>query len=175
MSKSIYVVYIHTNTLSGKSYIGRSVFGIDRRWKYHLNESRNGSQTHFHRAIRKYPDTTWNHTVLFSSFTKESLIDIEIALIKEYNTYENGYNSSYGTGRGVGWKHSLNTKDKMSKTAFLTSNDRSERMLGQSNPASKTNMSEKDRRDEGKDTTPEFQTGYPIKGKTTQHRPPICL
>lgn len=54
-----YIIYKHTNTVTGKSYIGLTKYSIERRFKQHLYDSgkcRNGKlpQSAFPRALRKY-------------------------------------------------------------------------------------------------------------------------
>ena len=53
-SKPFGVVYLITNTVNGKVYVGQTINGLSKRWKGHKNDVRNGSQNPLHRAIRKY-------------------------------------------------------------------------------------------------------------------------
>ena len=123
-----FIIYKHTNTVSGKSYIGKTTQGLKKRWRQHISEATNkhnrNHKTHFHKAIAKYGEKCWRHEVLFISLTKDSdlLYDIEAKMIERFDTINHGYNSCEG-GRGAGsgenhpWfgrKHSLETKLKLS-------------------------------------------------------------
>ena len=119
-----YIIYKHTNTISGKSYIGKTIHGLNVRWKSHISTAKNKSyNSHFHNAIRKYGVETWEHEILFVSFLKDDdyLYEIEEELIQQYNTVKNGYNILFGgsgTGSGennpfYGRTHSEETKQRM--------------------------------------------------------------
>ena len=93
-----YIIYMHTNLTSGKSYIGLTRRGIDVRWKEHCSNARlcvnNG---HFYRAIRFYGTEDWEHVILqdgISSIAEANAF--EKAYILKYDTFENGYNSTEG-------------------------------------------------------------------------------
>lgn len=47
-------VYKVTNTITGDLYVGKTVGDIDKRYKGHCYAVDSGSDTHFHRAMRKY-------------------------------------------------------------------------------------------------------------------------
>ena len=122
-----YIIYKHTNTISGKSYIGKTIQGLRRRWSGHLSDAKTKStNSHLHNAIRKYGTSAWRHEVLFVSFNKddEYLYEIEEELIKRFDTVHTGYNITVG-GSGVGSgknspfygrTHSEETKHKMSES-----------------------------------------------------------
>ena len=99
-----YVIYMHTNTITGKSYIGKTTQGMKRRWQTHLSESKRCEyHNKFHNSVRKYGTDCWDHEVLYVSFEKDDqhLYEIEERLILDWDTFYNGYNSC-GGGRGVG-------------------------------------------------------------------------
>ena len=48
------IIYLFENMITGGTYVGKSVNTLEKRWRGHLYDVRYGSQTHFHRAIRKY-------------------------------------------------------------------------------------------------------------------------
>jgi len=77
---------------------------MDKRWEEHIANSSYGSTTHFHNAIRKYPEDSWEHDVLFVSFTLEYLTEAEHLLIAEYDTFESGYNSNIGYNKPLYYK-----------------------------------------------------------------------
>lgn len=106
----MWLIYKHTSKTSGKSYIGLTKVGMSRRWNQHTHDARKGSRLHFHNAIRLYGENDWVHTILEEGI--ESLIkanELELQYIKEYNTFEDGYNLTIGGdgASGVVW-----TKEK---------------------------------------------------------------
>ena len=48
------IVYIATNTVNGKQYVGQTRRSLEKRWQLHLQSARNGSTGALHRAILKY-------------------------------------------------------------------------------------------------------------------------
>jgi len=95
-----YCVYCHTNKINNKKYIGITRNIPERRWnngRGYLNND------HFHRAIEKYGWHNFSHEILYTDLSKEQAEEIEIALIKEYDSAnpEHGYNIELG-GNGTG-------------------------------------------------------------------------
>jgi predicted GIY-YIG superfamily endonuclease len=99
-----FVVYMWTNSVSGKSYIGYTGDGIAFRWGKHLLRSRSGGNTHFDRALRKYPLDSWSCRILYETDSREEALKYESCFINEYKTVTpNGYNSSEGGTGGNTW------------------------------------------------------------------------
>lgn len=91
------MIYKHTNTTTGKSYIGLTSKSIDARWKEHLTEARGNSDRHFHRAIRLYGETSWAHEVLADNIKSiQEANTLEKKYIAENDTFNNGYNLTDG-------------------------------------------------------------------------------
>lgn len=113
MSDYNYIVYKHTNTISGKSYIGQTKQGIQKRWKDHCyiadRENSKSHNSHIARAIRKYPSYSWTHEILYYSKSYEDILLIEQYMIYEHETYTNGYNMTTG---GEGCSGLTRTKDQ---------------------------------------------------------------
>ena len=98
-----WLIYKHTSLKSGKSYIGMTCVGMERRWKQHCS-SAGITGYHFHNAINLYGVEAWHHSVLAASIpTIEEAKAAEIKYIKEHDTYNNGYNSTLGgdSSKGV--------------------------------------------------------------------------
>jgi group I intron endonuclease len=93
-----YAVYIVTNTINAKQYVGISKqLGV--RWGKHKNAA--GSAPALHSAIQKYGVDNFVFTHFANAFDFECAQDIERFLIKEHNTMApNGYNLTLG-GEGV--------------------------------------------------------------------------
>ena len=93
-------VYEFYNVTTNKTYIGRS-FNIYLRIGEHLRHSFNKNDTnydsHFYKALRKYPMEQWDVKCIYHSNDLDELILKEREYIEKYNTVENGYNSTYET------------------------------------------------------------------------------
>lgn len=109
------VIYKATNTVNGKSYIGIAA-DFENRKAVHLHNARkeNGEKFYFHRAIRKYGETSFEWSILLENAT----LDDEIRLIAEHETYQNGYNLTIGGDGNNGWVMSEETKRKIGKKAL---------------------------------------------------------
>ena len=89
-------IYIHTNIVSGKSYIGLTTTGIKKRWNAHVTHANKGTQTYFYNAIRKYGKDTWASAILEDDIKQSDLNSREVYWIAKYSTYGKGYNSTPG-------------------------------------------------------------------------------
>jgi len=149
MYNSIYPVYLVTNKINSKQYVGQTVYTIEHRWYGHVNDSRRRSQTHFHKAIRKYkPENFIIEQIDFIVPTGDietdgnALDELEKYYIQKYDTFHNGYNSTEGGRSPRGLKHSEKTRAKMkvSRTGQKRSKTQRKRMSdaqrGKSHPQS---------------------------------------
>lgn len=91
-----YYVYIHTSP-SGKKYVGVTRQPPERRWNYGSGYIRN---PYFTRAIKKYGWDNFEHEIVASGLTQYDALYMEVDLIKKYDSFHNGYNSSSG-GEGL--------------------------------------------------------------------------
>lgn len=111
-----YCVYKHTNKLNGKVYIGITSQKPEKRWKngygYEGNE-------YFYRAIQKYGwHDGFDHEILTNGLNKETACEMEIELIKAYDSTNpnKGYNFSFGGDCGnAGCSCSAEWAEKMSE------------------------------------------------------------
>lgn len=92
--KAMYSVYIHTNKMNGKKYVGITKQRPERRWQ----KGKGYDGTYFGNAIAKYSWDGFTHEVIMSGLTKDEACDLEITLIKSLktNNREYGYNVSEG-------------------------------------------------------------------------------
>lgn len=112
-----YCVYIHTNKINGKKYVGQTIYGNrpKKRWK---NGGGYKTQKYFNRAIQKYGWDGFEHDIIASNLTKEEANNFESLLINKLKTNkkEYGYNLTYG-GEGVtGYRHSEESKRKQKES-----------------------------------------------------------
>lgn len=93
-----YIIYKHD--LNGKSYIGFTKLSLDKRLEQHIKEAESGSSRHFCRAIKKYGVENIRSTILNIATTKEEAKLLEQKYIKEYDTFNSGYNMTTGGDGG---------------------------------------------------------------------------
>lgn len=110
-----YTVYMHTNKINNKSYIGITSKSVKERWG--KNGSKYKKNRHFWGAIRTYGWDNFYHDILFSNLTKENACKIEKALIATFMTQdpEMGYNIASGGEANEGFHLSEETKKKFSE------------------------------------------------------------
>lgn len=101
-------IYMYTNKINGKRYVGQTV-DFNRRHKKHISDSYNEKRKYqynvpFHCAIRKYGIENFKIQILAENIpTQEKMNEYEIFFIKRYNTLANnkkGYNISSGGSNG---------------------------------------------------------------------------
>lgn len=103
-------IYCFTNKVNGKKYVGQSL-SIETRFNSHknchLNESYNGYDTKFYRALRKHSFENFSFSVL-EECSKDKLNEKERYYISTLNSFKEGYNSSVGgevVANGSGENH----------------------------------------------------------------------
>src|ERR1700721_37675 len=97
-------VYVHTNIVNGKSYVGQTTQGVAARWEGHVKERRNRA---FSRAIRKYGVDSFEHRVLVVARSQEQLDNLEkVWIILLQTKVPLGYNLTCGGEAGTrGYHH----------------------------------------------------------------------
>jgi len=98
------IIYKVINKKNGKVYIGQTKQTLPQRRSAHYYNSNHGSETNFHRALRKYEKWNWNWEILENCNTEEELTPREIYFIAEYNTYKTGYNMTTGGDGGLTYR-----------------------------------------------------------------------
>ena len=90
-------VYVHTNKINGKKYIGQTSRKPEARWGNNGNGYKNKTP-HFYNAIEKWGWNNFDHKIVTSNLTHEEANQMEKDLIKLYNTTNRdyGYNHSKG-------------------------------------------------------------------------------
>lgn len=105
-------VYLVTNTINGKQYVGKTMKSVERRWRSHC---KGGDNTPIQNAIRKYGVESFTVETLYETNDENVLAKAEQICIEELGTRRpEGYNLTAG-GEGVlGLKHTEETKKAMS-------------------------------------------------------------
>lgn len=125
MDKIEGVVYVVTNRVNSKKYVGQTT-NYKMRKQQHLNNSKSVNASDYnsllHRAIRKYGKENFEWSVEYrvvainKSLLKESLNIAEKHYIEEYDSYNNGYNMTLGGEGALGWTHNEGTKKFLSES-----------------------------------------------------------
>lgn len=87
-------IYLITNTINNKVYVGQTLLSVAVRWQSHIMSSRL-EDTKFYRAINKYGKENFQYKII-EEVVEELLHDREKYWIKYYDSYNNGYNSTLG-------------------------------------------------------------------------------
>lgn len=141
-------IYVATNTVNGKQYVGQTVQQPGRRWAAHLNTAAKNQADNYpgtcralHRAIRKYGADAFVVRIIAlpEGCSRELLDSIEQKLIAKLGTVSpHGYNLTSG-GRTT--RFSAESKAKMSAAWGPTRPPRKHPMLGKKHSeASKAKM-----------------------------------
>lgn len=90
-----YCVYVHTNLINGKMYVGLSK-NADERWRG--NGKNYWESPKFWNAIKKYGWENFDHEIIASNLTREEACNMERLLIKKLKTQDDrfGYNINEG-------------------------------------------------------------------------------
>lgn len=109
-------VYLITNTINGKRYVGQTRQTLAKRWIAHCSKNR---CRYLYNAIQKYGRQSFIIEPIVEVSTRELANEFEIEYIERYKTHEpNGYNiCTGGDNRAHSWlgkKHSEESKLKMS-------------------------------------------------------------
>lgn len=96
------IVYMATNSINGKRYIGITCQGLSVRQSRHFSSAlRQNSQTHFHRAIRRHGRGRFSFEVLFECQTFDEAKRTEVNLIEKIKSE---YNMTRGGDGCLGWR-----------------------------------------------------------------------
>ena len=105
----VFSIYIISNKINDKKYIGSTTKNPEIRWKSHINGKSKCKA--INAAIKLYGVKNFTFEVIYNTKDFSELEKAEIYFIKEYNTFgENGYNLTMG-GRGPnGYAHTPESK-----------------------------------------------------------------
>lgn len=88
-----YSLYIHTNLINRKKYIGITSQPCSYRWG--VDGKGYNNQPKFFNAIQKYGWNNFRHEIIYTNLSKEEALEKETQLIRKLDTIKNGYNTSY--------------------------------------------------------------------------------
>ena len=95
------IIYKATNKINNKVYIGQTRHSLETRKLCHLKCARNGGNTHFYQAIRKYGEDAFIWEIICSTGSKEILNELETYYITQYDSIHNGYNMVDGGNNNI--------------------------------------------------------------------------
>lgn len=111
-------VYIITNTLNGKQYVGKTIHTAEKRWQEHQNESllERSKDRPLYAALRKYPINVFSVETYATNLTDKEATELEVKLIEKLNSFKNGYNATVG---GDGRAYRLTDKEEVDEIIRL--------------------------------------------------------
>lgn len=96
MDSKLGIIYVITNKINNKKYIGQTINTLNVRWSLHKYDANRGVERPLYRAIRKYGIENFTIEVI-ESIPRNKLNEKEKYWIKKLNTLTpNGYNLSPG-------------------------------------------------------------------------------
>lgn len=104
------IIYKATNKINGKCYIGQTRHSLEHRKSIHLQRAKQGIDTHFYQAIRKYGAENFEWEILCSTNDKQRLNELETFYITKYDSIRSGYNMVDGGDNNVMDIESVKTK-----------------------------------------------------------------
>lgn len=110
------IIYMATNKINGKEYIGQTVGNLQKRKRQHIRRALSeNNNVYFCNAIRKHGPDNFDWEILHDNINDiDDLNRLEVYYIKLYDTYNNGYNLTLGGGGRSGCIVSDVTKKKLS-------------------------------------------------------------
>jgi len=107
MKKTLWSLYIHTNKINNKKYIGITSKKCKRRWGTGGNKYK--TSTYFYNSIQKYGWDNIEHEIIQTDLTEIEAKGLEIEFIKKYKTNNKkfGYNLTIGGDGTNGYKLSV--------------------------------------------------------------------
>ena len=148
------IIYRATCLTTGLCYIGYTSKGLkSRKWSHHNNAFKRLNTGKFYNAMRKYGADNFVWDILYESWDIDYCYGIvEAALISQFNTMNNGYNTSPGGFRGpilcgeangmFGKTHTQKVKDEQgARSKILLTGKTYEEILGDPIRAAKLRQS----------------------------------
>lgn len=94
-------VYKIANTINDKVYIGVTSRTIEERFQEHKYRIEERNNLHLYQAMKKYGVDKFYIELIDTATTKEEMFEKEKYYIKQYDSYYNGYNLTFGGEGGI--------------------------------------------------------------------------
>ena len=98
------MIYLITNKNNNKKYVGKTSRTVAARFAEHCRCANRGSQTYFHKAIRKYGADSFNIDILDENYSNDLEILWISRLAPEYNMTPGGDGGHIHDQTGSTWK-----------------------------------------------------------------------
>lgn len=106
------IIYVFTNKINGKQYVGQTVRTFEERFGEHKRK-----KSIFNSALKKHGESNFDYTTVDSAETIEELNRKEVEWIQKLGCVEPfGYNLCYGGNNTMGFNHKPESRLKMSVT-----------------------------------------------------------
>lgn len=125
-----FTVYLVTNRVNGKKYVGITIQSIDARLNAHFSKARITSDNRkFYNAIRKYGEENFYIELLDRADSYTELKEKEKHYIKTLDTYNSGYNSTFGGDGTLGASPNdeVREKHRAHKKAYFANQENRDR------------------------------------------------
>ena len=95
-------IYLITNLVNGKTYVGQTARSVVVRWRDHMSTAKRGENHYLYKAIRKYGKNAFSVQEVYATDSSISANEMEKLWIVVFRASERkyGYNGSVG---GNGW------------------------------------------------------------------------
>lgn len=114
-----YKVYIHTNTINNKQYVGITFQDVERRWR--PDGSGYKQNKYFWNSIQKYGWNNFKHEIIADNLTKKDAEKLEQELIQKLNCKSPfGYNHDNGGCHNGKMSNEIKHKLSIAKTGKMT-------------------------------------------------------
>lgn len=127
ITNGTYCVYVHTNKINGKMYVGQTVHGDNPELRWRNNGKGYEKSTYFQNAIKKYGWENFDHEIIANNLTADEANKFERLLIEKLNTMNEEYGYNLVSGGNSGKTVSFQTRQKISETL-------KGRFVGENNP-----------------------------------------
>lgn len=108
-------IYKITNKINGKVYIGCTIYSLEKRFYEHMYRCFNTDhKSKLYNSIRKYGKENFK-IELIEECDLKIIYSTEKKYIKEYDSYKNGMNSTLGGEGCLGYVHTPEIREKISK------------------------------------------------------------
>lgn len=105
------IIYKITNKMNGRVYIGQTIRPLEERIKEHKRQK----GCIMYKAFKKHGFENFTIEIIDRADTIEELNEKEIYWINHYDSFVNGYNCCKGGGNTFGYRHTEESKKKMSE------------------------------------------------------------
>ncbi|MEC5217597.1 group I intron endonuclease [Actimicrobium sp. GrIS 1.19] len=97
-----YKLYLITNTINTKVYVGITIGSLENRLKQHFAAARRGRKSAFTNAITKYGEQAFNiEPISITALSYAELQALEVLEIAKRDSIRNGYNTAHGGSIGT--------------------------------------------------------------------------